>query len=341
MELDHLFNAPNPKCSGCTILEDKSLPMHCDLDYEGKDPVDILFVSDSLKLHQGSWVPFRVPELNVISAELRKFLPNKFNVGYTASVKCPNITNDDIKAKDRKICRSHLVDSIIQYKPKLVFLCGKLATTMMYGKNIDDKKGRGRIDDLEVGGHKFKSMSIIHPWMVVSEPKNAFLFTNDIQNGISTEILKVERKNPFYFETVDSIQRMNEIRQLFLSAPEVSVDIETTGLNFLEDTIHTISFTIFTNEYVKISIPWDHKDNKQGYKYKAAVAQFTEDILANENSIKVFQGGKFDLKFLKRYGITRIYNVWDTKLMQHMVLEDVPKDLRSLVQYHCPNEAIE
>jgi ribonuclease D len=50
------------------------------------------------------------------------------------------------------------------------------------------------------------------------------------------------------------------------------------------------------------------------------------------------QNAGFDLKFLKRYGVDEVYNVYDTKLLQHLYKEDVPKSLADLVYYYFPEE---
>jgi len=338
MEFDHLFKSDNPKCNGCSQIG-KNHPVTCELDYEGQDPVDVLFVSDSLKQQNGMWVPFRTAEYKIIQNQLAKLNRNEYTVGYTASVKCPNITADKFPAKDRKVCRVHLEDSIEHYKPKLVFACGKLAITCIYGKNIDDKKGRGRIDDLEIRGHQFKCMPIIHPWMVVSEPKNSYLFNVDVENGINTVILKLEKKRKFEYEVVDSIARLKELSQTILNSRAVSFDVETTGLNFLKDKIQTMALSFMEGEVIRsIAIPFHHRNNPGNEAFKSFVIKFIGGLMSDDTVIKVMQNCKFDMKMLMAEGIKDFRSIRDTKLQQHLVLEDIPKGLKDLVLYYFPEE---
>ena len=65
--------------------------------------------------------------------------------------------------------------------------------------------------------------------------------------------------------------------------------------------------------------------------------QTVKKILENPNNIKVFQNAKFDLKFLYQYRIEAV-NVWDTKVMQHLVNENAPKSLLDLVNMYFPEE---
>ena len=68
--------------------------------------------------------------------------------------------------------------------------------------------------------------------------------------------------------------------------------------------------------------------------------EFLCQVMGNKNNRKILQNANFDLKFLKLYGVEEVYNVWDTKLMQHCFNEDIPKSLRDLLMYYFPNETI-
>jgi hypothetical protein len=52
---------------------------------------------------------------------------------------------------------------------------------------------------------------------------------------------------------------------------------------------------------------------------------------------KVFHNAKFDLKFLINYGIYT-KNVWDTKIMHHLLDENMPKGLMDLTKLYFANE---
>ena len=123
---------------------------------------------------------------------------------------------------------------------------------------------------------------------------------------------------------------------------DIAVDIETTGLSFLADTIHTISLTRVDRERGEvletIVLPIDHKEAKIGYAIKAKFMKFISSVMRNKKNRKILQNAGFDLKFLKRYGVTEVHNVWDTKLMQHLYKEDVHKSLADLVYYYFPED---
>lgn len=338
LDPSQLFKQDNKKCTGCSILN-KNLTQHSIMDYEYLSPSEILFVSDSLKIHQGEFVPFRPNEFGLIKRKLANLVDT--SVAYSASVKCPNIGNDDISTKDRKICRSHLEDTINVVKPKLVFACGSLATRMFYGRSTDLGKVRGDIVDMDLGGHQFKLVSILHPYQVIAEPKNDYLFSLDIENSINLIINNKVKESNFDYLQVFDIATLNRVKHRFLGEAPIAIDIETTGLNFLEDLIHTISLSVVDDEgHLTIAIPVDHKEAKATISFKSKVFDFIQDALSNTKNRKILQNCKFDLKFLMRYGVSGAKNVFDTKLMQHCYREEIPKSLRDLVNYYFPNETI-
>lgn len=317
------------------------------MDYEGLRQNDVLFLSDSLKLLEGDYVPFRVNEYNLIMREIRNTGWYENRPAFAASIKCPNIKETDLTPDVIKTCRQHLIDTIIQVKPKIVFGCGKMATTMIHGKKVKESTARGKPLDIEMGGHAFKFVPLFHPYQVIAEPRNAYLFSLDISNNIDAFILGIKKESKFEFHRIFSLEELYQHKDLWDTTNPVSNDIEATGLNFLEDTIHTTAFSELDSEALDkgiiipkktISIPLDHFENKQGLAFKAKVCEFVANVFKNKRNRKVLQKANYDLKFWMRYGVTEFNNIWDTKIMQHFYKEDVPKSLPDLVSYYFPNE---
>lgn len=349
MDLDTLFTEQfNSKCEGCSILK-RRLSEHCILDYEDQEQRDILFVGDYQKMSNGEFTAFRPEEYKIILKELEKFQMGWDDIAFTASVKCPISNAKDIGATDKKICRAHLKDSILQYKPKMIFVCGKLASTMIFGRNVSEARVRGIVQNYEVkdddGGVIFSTnvCLIFHPWQVVSEPKNRMLFNLDIRQAIDYHYLGLEKKSDFTYEPAITYADLKKHEDEFVYGKSpISIDIETTGLDFLNDTIHTISFSVLPTEWggeIKtVAIPWDHFEDTADEKTRVYRYWFTKTIVEDYDRIKIFQGGKFDMKFFIREGITKFPRVFDTKIMFFLTDENSPKSLTDLVKYYCHTE---
>lgn len=113
----------------------------------------------------------------------------------------------------------------------------------------------------------------------------------------------------------------------------IAVDIETTGLNFLQDKIMTVA--IATDD-ISIVVPVEHKEfnwNDNGSSV-FKICELIQEALSG-NSIKVLHNAKFDLKFLHRYGVS-ITNIADTKIMSHMINEEGKNSLKDLVKQFFP-----
>lgn len=338
----------NPKCGECPALK-MGLHKNSIMDYEGLKQNDVLFVSDSLKLLEGDYVPFRVNEYIMIMREIRDTSWYENRPAFAASIKCPGIKDKDLEANPTilKICRQHLIDTILQIKPKLVFACGKMATTVFHGKKVKEATARGKAIDFEMGGHKFKLVPVFHPYQVIAEPRNQYLFKLDISNNIDCHVQGIRRKSGFTYHRIFSIDELNQHLDFTTTEDPVSNDLESTGLNFLEDTIHTTAFSILDPDLLKkgiispkktIAIPLDHFEAKLGIHFKAKICEFVAKVFKNKRNRKILQRANFDLKFWMRYGVTEFNNIWDTKIMQHLYKEDVPKSLGDLVAYYYPNE---
>jgi len=331
-KLENLFsNAPslsNPLCEGCSILK-KSKPCHSVMDYETLGQADVLFLSDSVKFKHGKALSFDGLEKKIIG----EFYDGE--AAFAASVKCPSVREADMSPSNMEICRQHLEATIDRVKPKLVFVCGNLAMKMLVKKSgITNKRGKIYSFSTEAGHHTHVS-PIYHPYSVSKEPRHRYLFERDIRNAYDRYILEKKGEGKVEYRVLRELDEINDVRdRLAVTTDTISCDIETTGLNFLQDKIMTIAISSKEGTWV---IPIDHEDSpfKDASSLRPSVLESLQQILGNPNNKKVFHNAKFDLKFLLKEGIT-VTNVWDTKIMHHLLDENIPKGLKDLVKLYFP-----
>lgn len=320
----------NPKCEGCSILcQDK--PEHTILDYIGKEPVDILFISDSFRYgYDGSITVFSDKEIDLIVENI----PKNCKWAVSPAVKCPSVKEKDMKTADMHICRQFIQETILQYKPKLVFVCGNLALKMVTKKSgIMDKRGSSLLESF--GDFEYTVVPIYHPYSVVMEPKFKYLFDLDIKNGIDKVILKKSDVGTFHYSLISNASELKQVERDILSAPIKSLDIETTGLDFTTDSVHTVAIT-YSIDAPTIVIPIDHKDSLLNKEDRLYCIEFLK-TMGKDSTIKILHNCKFDFKFLKNLGI-ELNNMWDTKVMAHLIDENTPKSLKDLVKEYFPLE---
>jgi uracil-DNA glycosylase family 4 len=255
-------------------------------------------------------------------------LPGDCRVAFSAAVKCPSVRESDMKTADTHACRQHLWATIDQVKPKLVFACGNLAFKMVTKKSGITTK-RGNAFDIDTGNHQFVCVPIFHPYAVHTEPKNRYIFEQDIKNALAKVITGIKAEK-IPVDLIMSDDDLDKILWLADTDEDIAVDTETTGLNFLTDKLNTIAISAKDKNY---AIPLLHKDTP--WEDTDYILNVVKKILENPNNRKVFHNAKFDLKFLHNVGIYPT-NVYDTKLMAHLWNEDVPKSLKELVKLFFP-----
>ena len=326
---EHKSCGDNDLCNGCSILN-KSKPVHAVMDYEKKAQCDVLFLSDSLTHKFGDTKAFSNQEYNLI----KECAKGEFETA--ASVKCPSVREVDMSPANMKICRQHLEDTLDKIQPKLVFPCGNLAMKMLIKKSgITNKRGRSYTFETEKG-HEVVVVPIFHPFSVLQEPKNRYLFETDIRNAYEKYIQHKTCENKFTYNVVDTKEKLRDLANKLSSITEpVACDIETTGLDFRRDKIMTIAFSTDEGNWV---VPCEHKDTPFTEPDQKAALWFSiRKILENEKSRKIFHNAKFDLKFLINYGIYPS-NIWDTKILHHILNENTPKGLMDLVKLYFSDE---
>ena len=325
----HKTHGDNPLCEGCTILE-KSKPCHSVMDYEDLSEAPVLFLSDSLNYRLGTITPFSKAEIALIDDCYKE------SYQVAASVKCPSVKEADMSPNNMNICRTHLEETIDKVKPKLVFPCGNLAMKMLIKKSgITSKIGKS-YEYITTRGHRCIVVPIFHPYSCIKEPRHTVLFRTDIQNAYEKYVLGKTSEGNFKYKVLTKIEEVQALAEQLKDTEEtLAADIETTGLNFLKDSIMSIALTSHEDTWV---IPLDHKDSpfQAGENY-GKVWTSLRKILENPKNKKVFHNAKFDLKFLINYGIYT-KNVWDTKIMHHLLDENMPKGLMDLTKLYFANE---
>jgi len=110
---------------------------------------------------------------------------------------------------------------------------------------------------------------------------------------------------------VTSKAQLNELTLNVKHWGIVGVDTETTGLDCLTDKVLLIQIGNDEKQFViNVSAFPDPKNDLQP----------VWDILADEETLKVFHNGKFDYKFLKtNFGIRNIVNFADTWIAEHLL----------------------
>lgn len=115
-----------------------------------------------------------------------------------------------------------------------------------------------------------------------------------------------------------------------------SVDFETTGNRIYNNDFYpTILGVCFEPGRAGV-IPLGHFDSKFKKSWKTKLQKFGEEVIANENIVKVAWNAKFDMQVFHKYGIFHKGRLFDGMLAKYVLDEARPNDLKSMVRRFLP-----
>lgn len=115
-----------------------------------------------------------------------------------------------------------------------------------------------------------------------------------------------------------------------------SVDFETTGNRIYNNDFYpTILGVCFEPGRAGV-IPLGHFDSKFKKSWKTKLQKFGEEVIANENIVKVAWNAKFDMQVFHKYGIFHKGRLFDGMLAKYVLDETKPNDLKSMVRRFLP-----
>lgn len=324
-ELSLTPTASNPKCTGCGILS-QNKAVHGKDDYTHLEESEFLVITQSLDNKFGRISPYMDVEKEVLDAAI----PGPYAVA--SAVKCPKVSEDDMSSDDIKICRQHVLDTIDHVKPRLVLACGNLAMRMILNiRGIASKRGKA-FDCTTPNGHKCTVVPVYHPYSVAREPRFQKIFQSDISNAYNIYVLNKKGYSDFEYSVAMDFEAIREFKSRNEPTENWALDVETTGLNFRTDRLQTLSISTGKETMV---VPFLHKDSPFNDTIPELV-ELLNELFAGDNR-KVFHNVKFDLKFLMKYGI-KVNRPWCTKMMHHLLDENLPKGLMDLVKLYFSDE---
>ena len=294
----------------------------------------ILFIHDSCVRQRGQVYEFHDTEYSMLKSLLDKTdLPDN-SYQFTAAIKEVGLTEDEATTDDLHKNRPLIEEDIQAIDPDLIFVLGNLAMKTVIKKSGLGNK-RGKEYHLEIDGKDYPVIPVYHPFTIYSEPSTRGLFVQDINNAYGKFILNNNKLANSPYILCGTVQQAIDCITDALLKDVVAVDLETTGLDYKKDKITTIG--VSTGEGQAFIIPIIHRESP-----------FTEDelseinthikLLMASNVNKVFHNCKFDLKFLRNWGVEAFNNIDDTQMMHSLVDENMPHGLMDLVKQYFPKE---
>jgi len=299
----------------------------------GSEP--IIFIHDSCVKQRGQVYSFRDDEYETLVGLLEKTKLSRDEYQFLAALQTLDVSEKDVTTKMIQDNRPALEESLKTAQPKLVFVLGNLAMkTLLRKSGITNKRGKEFWVDID--GFKVPVVPVYHPFSLYSEPKLRGMFVQDIDNAYDKFILKKNKLADSTYELCNEVSKAVEYLENAAEKEVLAVDIETTGLDYKKDKITSIGFA--TGELEAFVIPIHHRESQLSDADLEAVRTIISRVMGDSTIAKVFHNCKFDLKFLKNWGIPTFTNIHDTQIMHSLVDENKPHGLMDIVKEYWPNE---
>ena len=300
----------------------------------GSEP--IVLIHDSCVKQRGEVFSFRDDEYSILTQLLNKTKLPPDDYQFVAAIKQLGVSEKDVTTEIIQSNRQPLEDKLKSINPKLIFVLGNLAMkTLLRKSGIGNKRGKEFWVTID-SDTKIPVVPVYHPFSLHAEPKLRSLFLQDINNAYDKFVLN---KNKFAESTyvlcndVDTaLEQLENVKQDTV----ISCDIETTGLDFKKDKITSIGFS--TGEQEAFVIPIYHRESELSTDDLERVCAAIRNIMADNSIGKVFHNCKFDLKFLRNWGVLDFNNIHDTQIMHSLVNENKPHGLMDIVKEYWPRE---
>lgn len=255
------------------------------------------------------------------------------NLYFTNAVKCkPPLPNKPSK-NEIEACNVYLKEEIKSVSPKLIIALGNNALEALTGKT-EISKNRGQF----IWSYDYKCyiFPTFNPSAILKSVSYDSMFKEDIKKALDIgfsqkmdEMINSKPNEEIKHITILTIEKFLKLKEILLSSPFHSLDIESTGFKFLTDDILCISASWEVGKAAVIPLLGRYKSEIWPPQEKEIILQGVKEII--ENSKKILHNGKFDLKFFIKSGcdVQKVLKTffYDTILGRSLTNEESRKGL--------------
>lgn len=142
------------------------------------------------------------------------------------------------------------------------------------------------------------------------------------------------------YKIITNKQELKKLIQCCKQTGYASVDFETNAEPIYNKSFKPTILSVTFQPGFGCSIPLDHFETKKytssGWNWKKMLRKFGEEIIENPEVVKVAWNYKFDDQIFQKYNIYYRGVCLDGMLAKHLLNEEKPNDLKSMVRRYLP-----
>lgn len=142
------------------------------------------------------------------------------------------------------------------------------------------------------------------------------------------------------YKIITNKQELKKLIQCCKQTGYASVDFETNAEPLYNKSFKPTILSVTFQPGFGCSIPLDHFETKKytskGWNWKKMLRKFGEEVIENQNVVKVAWNYKFDDQIFQKYNIYYRGVCLDGMLAKYLLNEEKPNDLKSMVRRYLP-----
>src|SRR6266567_2666681 len=263
-------------------------------------------------------------------------LPAKHTIFWSSALKCRNF---EANASNSDVCSSdlYLEAEMAAVKPKWILTLGNEALLSVTGHS-GITKWRGRPEE----HHGATVMPTISPAAVMARPQNRPGYQADLKLFVSMVAGRVAHNVPMIdYVVVDTVTKLHDLKADLAEATLLSFDIETNIVPLQENDprakiISLAGTYVVPDEATRalvvrgFALPLYHPESPFRTTWRSVLRFLSASI--NAVPIRIAHNGKFDCRWLRKFGVEGLWNTFDTMLAVHLLDENAQKGLKPQAQ---------
>ncbi len=178
---------------------------------------------------------------------------------------------------------------------------------------------------------KCKQIPIIHPSALLRGARQINVTIEDLRRiKVAAETKEIQKVAPGQYEVIDTWEMVEWALARLEASSEFTVDVETTGFDWMRDRLICIGFSWKERTGISIRI----LDEVGKPIYTTEQEQMLKDrlnkLFQDESKLVICFNGKFDFHHLMSYGIKYPKRVFDAMLAHHLLDSETEHGLKTL-----------
>ncbi|MEM6998479.1 MAG: DNA polymerase I [Pseudomonadota bacterium] len=283
--------------------------------------------------------PERIIDYLTLMGDTSDNIPGVPKVGPKTAVKWLNQYGslDEIISKADEI-KGKVGENLREFLPQLPL--GKELVTLKYDVELDCVP-----EDLIIGEHDNKTLREIYSywnfrtWLsqLGNDDEDQEDESND-RDDLENDLPETTVENQY--ETILSDKHLDQWIKKFEKADLISIDTETTSLNYMEAQIVGISFAVEENKAAYVPLQHDYPDAPKQLSLSTTLKKL-KPILEDQSKLKIGQNLKYDLEVFANHDVNLRGIAHDTMLESYVVNSTASRhDMDSLASSYLGIETI-